>query len=116
MMRWLLIPLLLSLAACSKTTTLPVKSPSVSMEVCDAVYDHILDIAVKTTIDTTDSLSTADRAVAKKMIAHEEANQGTSYKFYSSCLTSMTFAQAKCALDATTLNGITNCMRFQHGK
>lgn len=112
--------LVLPLLGCSR----PAKPP-VSIQSCDAVYSHVLDIAawniIKDDPDYEKYLILMNLGIIDKSVmdsAHKDMmtkvdevyqRRGTTKEFYSFCTQHMTDPQVTCTLNAKSLDDINVC-------
>ena len=112
---------LVLVAGCAKPPPVAAPSPpppakeslDERMEKCNALYDHLVDLAtatfVKEQYDLGSTPSSKERVVLKARIAQSLESRGVNQRFGFHCMVLLTPAQIACETKAGSMEGIQAC-------
>ncbi len=96
----------------------PTPPPPVASEAdCKKVYQHLLAVSIDDAVESGIIMCPANEEAHKSMESELDdirTTDGTKGRFMMACEHSMTLPQVACSLQATTIDGITACVRLNH--
>jgi hypothetical protein len=95
----------------------PAKAPPVSMQSCDKVYGHVLDLTAQSVMEQIQINLLFDKrseeTIWTQLMSQIDAvyqKRGSTKQFYAFCTQHMTEQQVTCSVAAKTLDDVNVCM------